>query len=157
MSDTTTPAIGAGLSVDEREALDRVLARIARNAHGIEQALETLEHLTESGALAGLNALLEDWDENFSAVTRPELMGMVANLMMVMGLLSQLSYEPFFQVAMNMPDALNDAYPRFRERTEPLKVRDAWALMRSPEMAGALQAMAAVLASQRGDGGSRRG
>jgi uncharacterized protein YjgD (DUF1641 family) len=137
------------LTVEEREALDRLLVRVAENADGVEQAIELAGHLARSGILAGFQAGLEDLDENFSAAMRPELMGMVSNLMMLLGLLSQLSYEPFFDLATRTPPALDDGYRRFQERREKLSPREAMALMRSPEVAAALETMVAVLRAQR--------
>jgi uncharacterized protein YjgD (DUF1641 family) len=141
-----------GLTPEEQRALQRVQARIARNADAIEQGLETIELLAGSGALAGLNAFLDEFDDNFSAATRPELMSMVANGMMLLGLLSELRYAPFFDLAMNAPAVMNEAYPRFRRRTERLGVREALGLMRSPEVAAALELMVAILRAQRGVG-----
>ncbi|MFN8161781.1 MAG: hypothetical protein U0R52_12145 [Solirubrobacterales bacterium] len=138
------------LSASEREALERIQARIARNAEEIEQALDTLENLVDSGVLAGLNAVLADFDESFSAFTRPDLMTMVSNLMMLMGTLGQIPYEGGFKLAMDGPEAIAEAYPRFRERTEPMKLREAIAILRSPEVAAAMEMMVGVLRSQRG-------
>jgi uncharacterized protein YjgD (DUF1641 family) len=133
----------------EREAVDRVLLRLAENAEGVEQMIALAGHLQRSGALAGLQAGIEDLDENFSAVMRPDLMGMVTNLMMLMGVLSQVSYEPFFDLATRTPQALDEGYRRFQERQEKLSPREAMALMRSPEVAAALETMVAVLRAQR--------
>jgi uncharacterized protein YjgD (DUF1641 family) len=141
------------LTPEEQRALQRVQARIARNADAIEQVLETVELLAGSGALAGLNAVLDEFDDNFSSVTRPELMSMVANGMMLLGVLSELRYAPFFDLAMNAPAVMNEAYPRFRQRTERLSLREAVSLIRSPEVAAALELMVAVLRAQRGGGG----
>jgi uncharacterized protein YjgD (DUF1641 family) len=134
----------------EREAVDRVLLKLAENAEGVEQLLDFAGHLQRSGALAGLQAGLEDLDENFSAVMRPELMGMVTNLMMLLGILSQVSYEPFFDLATRTPPALDEGYRGFQERTEKLSLRETMALMRSPEVAALLETMVAVLRAQRG-------
>jgi uncharacterized protein YjgD (DUF1641 family) len=147
-----TPEAVEGLTTEERHALQRVQARIARNADAIEQVLETVELLAGSGALAGLNAVLDEFDDNFSAGVRPELMSMVANGMMVLGLLSELRYAPFFDLAMNAPGVMNEAYPRFRERTKGLSLREGMELIRSPELAAALELLVAILRAQRGRG-----
>ena len=138
------------LTAGEREALDRVLVRLAENADGVEQAIELAGHLARSGVLAGLQAGLEDLDENFSAAMRPELMGMVTNLMMLMGVLSQVSYEPFFDLATRTPPALDEGYRRFQNRQEKLGLREALEVMRSPEVAAALETLVVVLRAQRG-------
>ena len=138
------------LTPEERAALERLQQRLARNAGQIEQALEMVEHLADSGLLAGMNAGLEEFDENFSALTRPDVMTMVANLMMLLGTLGQLPYEGGFKLAMDGPEAIAGAYPRFRERTEPLKLREVIGILRSPDVAAAIEMIVAVLRSQRG-------
>lgn len=145
MADESTP-----LTPEERAALDRLEKRLARNADQVEQALEMLERLADSGLLAGINSGLEEFDENFSALTRPDVMTMVANLMMLMGLLGQVPYEGGFRLAMDAPQAIGDAYPRFRDRTEPMKLREAIEVLRSPDVAAALEMLVSVLRSQRG-------
>jgi uncharacterized protein YjgD (DUF1641 family) len=144
MADDSTP-----LTPEERAALDRLEKRLARNAGQVEQALELVERLADSGLLAGINSGLEEFDENFSALTRPDVMTMVANLMMLMGLLGQLPYEGGFRLAMDAPEAISDAYPQFRDRTEPMKLREAIEILRSPDVAAALEMLVSVLRSQR--------
>jgi uncharacterized protein YjgD (DUF1641 family) len=139
------------ISEEEQAALERLQRRLARNADSVEQALDLLNGLADSGLLAGASSAIEEFDENFSALTRPDLMTMVANLMMLMGLLGQIPYEGGFKLAMDGPAAIADAYPRFRERTEPMTMREALAILRSPDVAAALEMMLAVLHSQRGD------
>ena len=143
-------ADNAPLTPDERAVLERLQKRLARNADQVEQALEMVERLADSGLLAGMNSILEEFDENFSALTRPDVMTMVANLMMLLGLLGQLPYEGGFKLAMDGPSAIRDAYPRFRERSEPMKLREAIEILRSPDVAAAMEMMVAVLRSQRG-------
>ena len=137
------------LSPDERAALARLEKRLARNADQVEQALEMIERLADSGLLAGMNSILEEFDENFSAATRPDVMTMVANLMMLLGTLGQIPYEGGFKLAMEGSEAINEAYPRFRERTEPIKLREAVAILRSPDVAAAIELVVTVLRSQR--------
>lgn len=138
------------LTPEEQAALERLQKRLAGNADEIEQALDMLERLADSGLLAGMNSILAEFDENFSALTRPDVMTMVANLMMLLGLLGQIPYEGGFRLAMDGPPAIRDAYPRFRERSEPMKLREAIEILRSPDVAAAIEMMVAVLRSQRG-------
>jgi uncharacterized protein YjgD (DUF1641 family) len=137
------------LTPGERARLERLQKRLAASADNIEQALDLVDRLADSGVLAGVTAGLEEFDENFSAMTRPDVMTMVANMMMLLGLLSQLPYEGGFKLAMDGPEAIERAYPRFRERSEPMRMREAVEIMRSPDVAAALELMVAVLRSQR--------
>lgn len=139
----------AELTAEERAALERLQARLARNAPAIEQAMDLVENLADSGVLAGANGFLEEFDENFSALTRPDVMTMVSNLMMLLGTLGQLPYEGGFKLEMDGPEAIGEAYPRFLERTEPMSLREAIHVMRSPEVAAAMEMLVSVLRSQR--------
>lgn len=47
-------------------------------------------------------------------------------------------------------EAIREAYPRFRDRTEPMKLREAIEILRSPDVAAAMEMVVAVLRSQRG-------
>jgi uncharacterized protein YjgD (DUF1641 family) len=137
------------LTPEERARLDALAKRLARNADQVEQALDTLELLADSGLLAGANAGLAEFDENFSAFTRPDVMTMVANLMMLLGLLGQLPYEGGFKLAMDAPPAIEEGYSRFRERDEPMRLREAIQILRSPDVAAAMELIVTVLRSQR--------
>ena len=139
----------APLTDEERAALERLQRRLARNAPAMEQALDLVENLADSGLLAGVNGAVEEFDENFSALTRPDVMTMVANLMMLLGTLGQIPYEGGFKLAMDGAPAISEAYPRFRERNEPMKLREAIQILRSPDVAAALELLVTVLRSQR--------
>jgi uncharacterized protein YjgD (DUF1641 family) len=132
----------------DRAAYEQVVARVARSADGIAQLLDLVDSLADSGTLAALTAIFEDFDENFSAITRPDLMGMVANMMMLMGVLSQLRYEPFFNLAMRTAPALNEAYEKAQAGDDKLGMREMLAMMRSPEFASMMRTLDVVLKSQ---------
>lgn len=138
------------LSDEDFAAAQQLLKKLAENADAIEEALEILSHLSSSGLLAGLNGMLEDADENISATIRPDFMRMMANLMMLLGIVSQLNYEMLFDMAMKVPQALNDGYPHFKSRTEPMGAREAASLVRSPEMASALHLVVGMMKAMKG-------
>jgi uncharacterized protein YjgD (DUF1641 family) len=140
----------APLTPAEQAALQRLQRRLARSAGEVEQLIDLAERLADSGLLAGANEFAGEFDESFSALTRPDVMTMVANLMMLLGLLGQLPYEGGFKLAMDGPAAIERAYPRFRERSEPMSAREALQVLRSPDVAAAVEALMAVLRSQRG-------
>ncbi len=137
------------LTPDERAALARLERRLARDADQIEQALDLVQRMADSGLLAGANSFVGEFDENFSALTRPDVMTMIANLMMLLGLLGQLPYEGGFKLAMDGAPAIAEAYPQFRDRTEPMKLREAIGILRSPDVAAALGLLVSVMGSQR--------
>ncbi len=51
---------------------------------------------------------------------------------------------------MDGSEAITEAYPRFRERTEPMTLREAISNLRSPDFAAAMELMVSVLRSPRG-------
>ena len=140
-------------TIDERR-VESLLERVSDAAPALEQLLEVVERLSESGVLAGANAVLEDWDDLFSAATRPDAMTLVANLMMLMGAMSQVRYDAMFDVAMRMPDAVNEGLERARDRSKPLGTLELLRLLRSPGMAGAMT-MASTVVEQMHAGAPR--
>ena len=61
---------GVTLTQAEREALDRLLVRLARSAEAVEQVLvlELVERLANSGNLAALKGVLESISTKTSAL-----------------------------------------------------------------------------------------
>lgn len=131
----------------DREALDRLLATLAEHADPLGQLLEVLGRLQRAGLLAAVDGVLAEFDEQFSAATRPELMTLVANLMMLLGALGQVRYEPLFRLALYAAQAANEKLAR--PRTRPLSLREAWRILRSPEVAQALEVLLAALQALR--------
>ncbi len=136
-----------GVRPVDREAVDRVLAKLAEHADAVEQLLEVVGGLGRSGLLAAAAGVLEEFDEQFNAATRPELMTLVANLMMLVGALGQVRYEPLFRLALYAAQAANEklAQPRIK----PLGLGEAWRMLRSPEVAQALEVVLATLRALR--------
>lgn len=132
----------------DREAMDRLLAKLAEHADAVEQLLDVVGRLQRSGLLAALDGVLAEFDEQFSAATRPELMTLLANLMMLLGALGQVRYEPLFRLALYAAQAANEKLAR--PRTRPLSLGEAWQVLRSPEVAQALEVLLAALRAMRG-------
>ncbi len=131
----------------EREATDRLLAKLAEHADAVEQLLEVVGRLQRSGLLAAMDGVLAEFDEQFSAATRPELMTLLANLMMLLGALGQVRYEPLFRLALYAAQAANEKLAR--PRTRPLGLGEAWQVLRSPEVAQAVEVLLAALRAMR--------
>ncbi len=131
----------------DREALDRLLAKLAQHEDALEQLLEVVARLQRTGLLAALEGVLEDFDEQFSAATRPEFMTLVANLMMLAGALGQVRYEPLFRLGLYAAQAANEKLAR--PRTRPLSLGEVWRMVRSPEVAQALEVLLAALRAMR--------
>lgn len=141
MGDTTVRAANP-------QAVERLWSKLAEHADAVEQLLEVLGRLQRTGLLSAVEGVLDEFDETFNAATRPELMTLVANLMMLMGVLGQVRYEPLFRMALYAAQAANERLARPRAR--PLGLREAWQMLRSPELAQALEVLVAALRALRG-------
>ncbi|MDR7414982.1 MAG: hypothetical protein QN193_10835 [Armatimonadota bacterium] len=131
------------------QVLDRMLEKLGEHADAVVQFLEVLGKLHRTGLLAVVDGVLEEFDEVFNAATRPELMTMVANLMMLLGAVGQVRYEPFFRAAMHAPQAVNEKLDTLVGRSRPLRLMEAWDLLRSPEVAAALEVLVTALRAMR--------
>ncbi|MDR5682617.1 MAG: hypothetical protein QN163_01130 [Armatimonadota bacterium] len=131
----------------DREATNRLLTKLVEHAEAAEQLLDVVGRLQRSGLLAAVDGVLAEFDEQFSAATRPELMTLVANLMMLLGALGQVRYEPLFRLALYAAQAANEKLAR--PRTRPLSLREAWQVLRSPEVAQAVEVLLAALRAMR--------
>ncbi len=125
--------------------LQRVLDKVAAHAEAVEAFVEILGKLHRTGLLAAVDGVLEEFDEQFSAATRPELMTMVANFMMLLGTVGQLRYEPFFRAAMYAPQAVNETLDRLDRKPKTLGVRELWALLHNPQVAAAVEVLVEAL------------
>ncbi len=134
---------------ESRQKLDALLERISNNSGAIGEFLTTIEYLSSSGTLAAVNSIFGEFDEHFSAINKPDFMTMVANGMMLLGTLSELSYEPFFNTAMAVPKVMNTAYADFRDQSHTPSLKETVALLRSPELRAALRLIVMVLRAQR--------
>jgi uncharacterized protein YjgD (DUF1641 family) len=125
--------------------LERLLEKLAERSDALEQFAELIGKLHDSGILAAIEGLLEEFDESFNALTRPEPMTMLGNLMMLLGALGRVRYEPFFRGALYAAPALNEKLSQLLERQKPLGLWEAWTLLRRPEVAAALEALVTLL------------
>jgi len=134
-----------GRGTPRRYWLPRAAETPRRHAEAVEAFVEILGKLHRAGLLAAVDGVLEEFDEQFSAATRPELMTMVANFMMLLGTVGQVRYEPFFRAAMYAPQAVNEALERLDRKPKTLGVRELWALLHNPQVAAAVEVLVEAL------------
>lgn len=139
---------GASLDPQHQEQLAALTERVARSAGQIEDLLDIVDRLSDTGVLAGAKAILDEFDDSFNAALRPDLMALVANGMTLLGTVAQLPYEPLFNLAMEVPPAAAEAYPRFAGRTEGVGTKEALEALRSPEIAALLDVLRTLARSQ---------
>ncbi len=140
----------SGLPEEKAEKLAKLLEKLADNADALEQLLDTLEKMKDTGLLAGVSALAESFEEGFNYLMRPELMGAMGNMMMLIYFISKLNHPMIYEVAENTPPCIEKAWEEFKKTPEKkagfFELLD---LMRSPEFYGMMRAMKAMLECMR--------
>ncbi len=140
----------SGLPEEKAEKLAKLLERIADNADALEQLLDTLEKMKDTGLLAGISALAESFEEGFNYLMRPELMGAMGNMMMLIYFISRLNHPMIYEVAENTPPCIEKAWEEFKKTpNKKAGFFELLDLMRSPEFYGMMRAMKAMLECMR--------
>ena len=136
----------SGLPPEKAERLARVLEKIADNADSLEDMLDALSKFRETGALAGFTALAEGFEEGFNYLMRPEVMGSIGNMMILVYLMSRLNHAMLFETANNLPPCVSKAYEEFKNT--PKKKAGFFELLdliRSPEFYSMLKALRSMI------------
>ena len=138
------------LSDEDVEKMANLIKQLIENLDTLTQALNLLKQLKESGILDVATKLLEGVDESFNAMARPEVMKPMANMMMLIYMLSNLNYEMLFQLAETMPKCMDKAMDEMKKTEKGMGLLELMRLMKSPEMAALLKAMIAMSSCMRG-------
>lgn len=139
------------LSDEDVEKMANLIGQLIENLDALTQTLNLLKQLKESGILEAATKLLEGVDELFNAMARHEVMKPVANVMMLVYMLSNLNYETLFQLAETMPKCMDKAMDEVKRTEKGMGLLELMRLMRSPEMAALLKAMIAMSSCMRGE------
>lgn len=138
------------LSDEDVEKMANLLKQLIENLDTLTQALNLLKQLKESGILDVATKLLEGVDESFNAMARPEVMKPMANMMMLVYMLSNLNYEMLFQLAETMPKCMDKAMDEMKKTEKGMGLLELMRLMKSPEMAALLKAMITMSSCMKG-------
>ena len=139
---------GANISLPEEKAkdLEAIVEKIVQNREAIEQLLDVIEKLKETGVLSAISALAEGFEEGFNSVVKPELMASIANAMMFLWLLGSLDHEMLFSLASRLPKAMEEARKEFelakKQKPSILKLIRAF---KNPQTFTLLKALAKVI------------
>ena len=97
--------------------------------------------MDETGFLDGLEALAKASEQGFVAVNRPEVMGMVGNVMVLLNLIGSLDHATLIGLSQTLPQALNDAMAELKKAPDrKLGLFELLNMMRSPEFSALLRA-----------------
>lgn len=137
-----------GVDEKDAEAIKEVIDKIAQNKDAIVQLLDVVEKLKETGALTAISALAEGFEEGFNAVVKPELMGSIANIMMMVWLIGNIDHTILFELAQKAPEGINKSWEEFqktKEEGEKPSLLKILKMMRSPEFFAVMKAIYVLL------------
>lgn len=129
----------------EVEKLEKLVDALVESVDALAELAALAKKLKEAGILAALDALVDASEEEFSAIARPDIMGMVSNIMLMMWLMGQVRGEVMFNLANKTPPCIEEAYDEFRKPHKRMGLFELINLMRSPEFAAALKATQKML------------
>ncbi len=140
----------SGLPEEKAEKLARLLEKLADNADALEDILEALAKMKDTGLLAGTRALAESFEEGFNYLMRPEFVASIGNMMMLLYMISKMDHPMMFEMADKMPPCIKKAYDEFMQApSKRAGLMELLNLMRSPEFYAMMRAMRVMLSCAR--------
>lgn len=134
------------LTPEQQQAAQELLEKILERKEAIECLLEHIDRIYESGILVALSALLENFDEGFNSIAKPDLMAALANIMLLIWMAGNLDHEMLFQAAQTFPEAMRAARQEFEATPERKpSILELLRLIRQPEFYRLLRTMQAFL------------
>ncbi len=91
---------------EEKEKIEDIIKILIENKDAIKDIIEIVQKLRESGILSAVSGLLEGFEEGFNSIVKPELMGSIANAMMLVWMIGNLNHPMLFELAQKLPDGL---------------------------------------------------
>ena len=73
-----------GMEDEKAERLAKLLEKLVEHGEELEDVLETLARMRETGMLAAVKALADSFEEGFNYLMRPEFMASIGNMMMLL-------------------------------------------------------------------------
>jgi len=131
----------SSISDEELEKMARMIRKVLDNMDALMEAMEILRLMKENGILDAVARLFGGLEEGFNAMAKPDMMKPMANAMMLLYMLSNVSYETLFDLAETMPRCMGEAMKKMRETRKGYGIVQLLRIMRSPEMAALINAM----------------
>lgn len=142
-----------GLKEEEAKAVEEIIRKIAENKDTIDEFLDVINKLRDTGALSAISALAEGFEEGFNSVVKPEIMGSVANIMMLVWLMGNLDHEILFSLAQKVPEAINKSKEEIQKaKEEKPSIFKLIKIMKSPEFFTAVKTMQIILSNLSSNG-----
>ncbi len=138
-----------GIGEDEAKKIGEVFKKIAENKENIEIVLDVIEKIKETGLLAAISALSEGAEEGFNSIVKPELMGSIANAMMLVWMIGNINHPMLFEMAQKVPNALNKSFEEIKKIKEEGKEKPSLfkilKIIKTPEFYYALKLIHSIL------------
>lgn len=141
---------GAQTREISQEELEEVVGVLVESKDALIQLARIATKLHRSGVLSVLETLVDEAEGEFNAIAKPELMGMVANLMMLGYILGSINQGVILSLMDKLPRCLEEAHKEFNKDHEKLGLLEMLNLVRSPEFAALLKAMQKALSCLKG-------
>ncbi len=138
-----------GLPAEKAEKLAKLLEKLVDNADAVDDVIDTLAKIRETGILAGANAIAEGFEEGFNYLMRPELISSLGNMMMLLYLVGSLDNAMVYELASKLPPRLSKAYEEFKQKPRrKAGFFELLSLMRSPELFAMLKAVSKIASNK---------
>ncbi|ABM80382.1 DUF1641 domain-containing protein [Hyperthermus butylicus] len=128
------------------EELERLVDSLIEAKEALAQMARIAAKLKETGVLDVIETFLDSSAEQFNAMTRPDIMSMVANMMMAAWILGQIPHGMLVELGNKVSTCTAAAKEEFDKTNKKLGLMEMLNIMRSPEFAAALKAMQKMLA-----------
>jgi|UPI0003B5610A Uncharacterized conserved protein len=131
-----------GIDEKEKEKIEDIIKTLIENKDAIKDIIEIVQKLQESGILSAVSGLLEGFEEGFNSIVKPEIMGSVANAMMLVWLIGNLNHQLLFELAQKLPEGMKKATEEFSQaQKEKPSIFKMLKLMKSPEFYAAIKSL----------------
>jgi uncharacterized protein YjgD (DUF1641 family) len=135
-----------GIDEKEKEKIEDIIKTLIENKDAIKDIIEIVQKLQESGILSAVSGLLEGFEEGFNSIVKPELMGSVANAMMLVWMIGNLNHQILFELAQKLPEGMKKATEEFSQaQKEKPSIFKMLKLMKSPEFYAAIKSLHTII------------
>ncbi len=145
MASSASDKLQEVLSKVNQEELEELLNALVESKDALIQLAKLAKKLQESGILSAIEAVVESSDEEFNAIARAEMMGMIGNMMVAMYMLGTINQRILVEISNKAPSCIDTAYEEFNKEHKKMGILEMVNLMRSPEFAAVLRAMHRML------------
>lgn len=124
---------------------DEVIQLLIQNKDLIKKLLNTFKAIDDAGYLDAIKALAEASESIFLAMNKPEVMGTIGNLMVLLYLINNIDQSVLMDLSVKLPKAINSISQEIKKEPVKLGFFEMIKIMRSPEFATLLKALQSMM------------